>query len=104
MMLTGRIYSADEMKEIGLVHMVVEPGQGVDAARDFMQRNKRRHVGARAVYKVSHGVNPITLAELDRIVQIWAEACLQLRDRDLKVMQRLLAAQDKLQYTVQAAE
>jgi len=104
MMLTGRIYSADEMKEVGLVHMVVEPGQGVDAARDFMHRNKRRHVGARAVYKVSHGVNPVTLEELDRIVQIWADACLQLRERDLKVMQRLLAAQDKLQFTAQAAE
>ena len=51
MMLTGRIYSADEMKEVGLVHMVVEPGQGVEAARDYMQRNKRRHVGARAVFK-----------------------------------------------------
>jgi DSF synthase len=104
MMLSGRIYSADEMKEIGLVHMVVEPGQGVDAARDYMRRNQRRHVGARAVYKVSHGVNPITLAELDRIVQIWSDACLQLRERDLKVMQRLLAAQDKMQYAAQAAE
>jgi DSF synthase len=104
MMLTGRIYSADEMKEVGLVHMVVEPGQGVAAARDYMQRNHRRHVGARAVYKVSRGVNPVSLEELDGIVQIWSDACLQLRDRDLKVMQRLVSAQDKLQYTVQAAE
>ena len=104
MMLTGRIYSAEEMKEVGLVHVVAEPGQGVEAARDYMQRNKRRHFGARAVYKVSHGVNPVTLEELDRIVQIWADACLQLRARDLKVMQRLVSAQDKLQYTVQAAE
>jgi DSF synthase len=104
MMLTGRIYSADEMKEAGLVHMVVDQGQGIDAARDYMQRNKRRHVGARAVYKAGREVAPVTLEELDRIVQIWADACLQLRDRDLKVMQRLVAAQDKLQYTVQAAE
>lgn len=28
MMLSGRIYSAEEMKEIGLVHVVAEPGQG----------------------------------------------------------------------------
>jgi DSF synthase len=86
------------------VHTVVEPGQGVAAARDYMQRNRRRHVGARAVFKAGHVVNPVTLEELDRIVQIWADACLQLRDRDLKVMQRLVSAQDKLQYTVQAAE
>jgi DSF synthase len=104
MMLTGRIYSAEEMKDIGLVHMVVEPGQGIAAARDYMQKNKRRHVGARAVFKAGHDVNPIRLDELDRIVQIWADACLQLRERDLKVMQRLVAAQDKLQYTTQAAE
>ena len=84
MMLTGRIYSADEMKEIGLVHVVAEPGQGVEAARDFMQRNQRRHVGARAVYKAGHVVNPVTLEELDHIVQIWADACLQLRERDSK--------------------
>jgi DSF synthase len=104
MMLSGRIYSADEMKTAGLVHVVVDPGQGIEAARDYMRRNQRRHVGARAIYKAGHVVNPVTLAELDRIVQIWADACLQLRDRDQKVMQRLVAAQDKLQCTVQAAE
>jgi DSF synthase len=104
MMLSGRICTADEMKDAGLVHVVVEPGQGIEAARDYMQRNKRRHVGARAIYKAGHVVNPVTLEELDRIVQIWADACLQLRDRDLKVMQRLVIAQDKLQYMAQAAE
>jgi DSF synthase len=104
MMLTGRIYSAEEMKEIGLVHMVVEPGQGIEAAREYMWKNRRRHVGARSVFKVGHVVNPLTLDELDRIVQIWADACLQLSERDLKIMQRLVAAQDKLQFTIQAAE
>ena len=104
MMLTGRIYSAEEMQEVGLVHLVVDEGQGIEAARDYMQKNKRRHVGGRAVYKAGHVVNPVTLEELDGIVQIWADSCLQLRERDLKVMQRLVAAQDKLQYTTQAAE
>src|SRR5664279_2168042 len=104
MMLSGRIYTADEMKDAGLVHIVVEPGQGVEAARKYMQGNKRRHAGARAVFQAGREVNPVTLEELDRIVQIWADACLQLSEYDLKVMQRFVAAQDKLQYTVQAAE
>jgi DSF synthase len=104
MMLSGRIYTADEMKEVGLIHILAEPGQGVAAARDFMQRSRRRHIGSRSVYRVGREVNQLSLEELDRIVQVWADACLQLRERDLKVMQRLVAAQDRLQTAPLAAE
>jgi DSF synthase len=104
MMLSGKTYTAEEMKEAGLIHMVVEPGQGIEAARDYMQRNKRRHSGNRAIFEAGRVVNPITLEELDRIVEIWADVCLELSERDLKVMQRLVAAQDRLHYTLQAAE
>ena len=48
------------------------------------------------MFAAGREVNPMSLDELDRIVQIWADACLELGDRDLKVMQRLVAAQDKL--------
>ena len=88
MMLGGRIYTAEEMKDVGLVHILAEPGQGIAEARDYIQRSKRRHTGSRSIYQIGREVNPITLTELDRIVQVWADACLQLRDRDLKVMHR----------------
>jgi DSF synthase len=104
MMLSGRCYTAEEMKEVGLVHVLAEPGQGVAAVRDYIQHNKRRHAGARAVFQAGRQVNPVTLEELDRIVQIWADACLQLSERDLKVMQRLVSAQDRLNPNLQAAE
>jgi DSF synthase len=104
MILSGRCYTAEEMKEVGLVHVLAEPGQGVAAAREYMQRNKRRHNGNRAVFQAGWQVNPVPLEELDRIVQIWADTCLQLSDRNLKVMQRLVSAQDKLQPNLQAAE
>jgi DSF synthase len=104
MMLSGRIYTAEEMKDAGLVHFLAEPGQGIAEARDFIRRSKRRHTGSRSVYQIGREVNPVALEELDRIVQVWADACLQLRDRDVKVMQRLVAAQDRLQSTPHAAE
>ncbi|MGC1094770.1 MAG: crotonase/enoyl-CoA hydratase family protein, partial [Pseudolabrys sp.] len=104
MMLNGRIYTAEEMKDAGLVHVLAEPGQGIAAARDFIQRGKRRHTGSRSIYRIGREVNPVTLEELDRIVQVWADACLELRDRDLKVMQRLVAAQNRLQGVPLAAE
>ena len=104
MMLNGRIYTAEEMKDAGLVHILAEPGQGIAEARDFIQRSKRRHTGSRSIYRIGREVNPVTLEELDRIVQVWADACLELRDRDLKVMQRLVAAQNRLQGVPLAAE
>lgn len=104
MMLSGRTYSAEEMKEIGLVHIVAEPGQGIAAAQDYMQRNKRRHAGIRGVFQAGREVNPLSLDELDRIVHVWADACLHVSERDLKMMHRLVAAQDKLQHPLQAAE
>ncbi len=105
MMLSGRTYSAEEMKDIGLVHIVADPGQGIAAAGEYMQRNKRRHAGIRGVFQAGREVNPLSLEELDRIVHIWADACLQASERDLKIMQRLISAQNKLQYgTPQAAE
>ena len=104
MMLSGRIYTAAEMKDAGLIHILAEPGQGIAEARDFIQRNKRRHMGSRSIYQIGREVNPVTLEELSRVVQVWADACLQLRDRDLKVMQRLVAAQDRLQAAPLAAE
>jgi DSF synthase len=78
MMLSGRIYTAEEMKDVGLVHILAEPGQGIAEARDYIERSKRRHTGSRSIYQVGREVNPITLMELDRIVQVWADACLQL--------------------------
>lgn len=104
MMLSGRIYTAEEMRAAGLVHILAEPGQGAAEARDYIQRSKRRHTGSRSIYQIGREVSSITLAELDRIVQIWADACLELRDRDLKVMHRLVSAQDRLLVASQAAE
>src|SRR5690348_16282831 len=71
MMLGGRVYTAEEMKDVGLVHILAEPGQGIAEARDFIQRSKRRHTGSRSVYQIGREVNAITLEELDRIVQVW---------------------------------
>ena len=104
MILSGRMYTADEMKDAGLVHIVTEAGQGIEAARDHITRSKRRHTGSRAMFEAARAVAPISLAELDRVVEIWADACLELRDRDLKVMQRLVSAQNKLEPVPEPAE
>jgi DSF synthase len=104
MILSGRMYTAEEMKDAGLVQIIVEPGEGIAATRDYIAKSSRRHNGSRAMFEAGRAVYPLSLTELDRVVDIWADACLHVRERDLKMMQRLVSAQDRLQPLVQAAE
>lgn len=96
MILSNQTYSAEQMYDLGLVHVLAEPGEGVEAVRSFIGRNQRRIAGmvnARRAMRVSA---PIELPEFYRIVELWADAALQLREQDLKLMSRLASAQAKL--------
>ena len=96
MILGGRIYTADELKKIGLVHEVVGPGEGVQTVRHYMQTTTRRYAGAEAVFSAARHVNPISYSELERVVHVWADTCLKLGPRELKIMERLVSAQSRL--------
>lgn len=96
MILSGKTYTAEEMYALGLVQMLVEDGEGEAAVEEYIKINSRRHPGNSAVYKASRAVNPVTLDELNAIVDIWADTALKLREKDLKLMERLVSAQTRL--------
>src|SRR4051812_43925141 len=50
MMLSNRIYTAEEMHDMGIVHVLAEPGRGEEAVRDYIGKNARRQVGHRGIY------------------------------------------------------
>lgn len=89
-------YSAEAMYELGIVQQLAEPGEGEAAVRDFIARSSRRHAGLVGARRASRRANEVPLAELRDIVDHWADAALQLRDQDLKLMQRLAGAQARL--------
>ena len=96
MMLSNRLYTAEEMHEMGLVHVLAEPGRGEEAVRDYIAKNGRRQVGHRGIYHASSLAEPITLEELNAIVEVWADSALCLSETDLKLMRRLADAQVRL--------
>ena len=96
MMLSNRLYSAEEMHDLGIVHILAEPGCGEEAVRAYIARSGRRHGGHRGIFRASGLVNPITLDELEAVVEVWADAALCLTDTDLKLMRRLVDAQSRL--------
>ncbi|WP_237486687.1 crotonase/enoyl-CoA hydratase family protein [Pelagerythrobacter marinus] len=96
LIVSNETYTAEQMYDMGLVHKLAENGEGLSACRDFIKKSERRHAGlvnARRAMKVAWDLE---LAELNRITELWADSALQLREQDLKVMGRLVAAQARL--------
>ena len=94
--LSGKLYSAEELHELGLVDVLVEKGEGEHAVYDYVEKQARRSNGYIALQKARHRFNPVTYQELMDITGIWVDAALQLNARDLKVMDRFVRSQQKL--------
>jgi DSF synthase len=45
MILSDERYSAEQMYELGIVHQLAEPGEGINAVRSFIAKSSRRHAG-----------------------------------------------------------
>ncbi|MBE7209600.1 MAG: crotonase/enoyl-CoA hydratase family protein [Gluconacetobacter diazotrophicus] len=91
--LGGRIHSAAELHEMGVVDILAADGEGELAAREFIERNVRRHNATAAVCAVRRRVDPVPEQELRDVVELWVEAALRLEEPDLRRMERLAAAQ-----------
>lgn len=93
--LSGRLFSAEELHDMGLVQVLAEPGCGEEATREYIARNNRRFNAAEAVCRVGRRMNPLGFEELRDVTDVWVEAALRLQEHDLRKMERLAAAQDR---------
>ena len=96
LIVSNHTNTAEEMYELGLVHHLAENGEGLAACEEFIRKSERRHPGLVNARRAMKLTNPISLSELKRIVDLWADAALQLSDGDLKIMSRLTRAQERL--------
>ena len=96
LILSDEPHSAEAMYELGIVHELAKPGEGVAAVQAFMAKSSRRHAGFVAARKAMRISSPVPMAEFYGIVELWADAALQLTVKDLKLMLRLVSAQDRL--------
>jgi len=93
MILSGRLYSADELHYRRLVDLVVDDGQGEAAIDKVVRDVDPRHRGTLAALRAQRLAAPIRYESLMAIVDLWAESALGLTDRDLRLMERLARAQ-----------
>ena len=95
MLLSGKMYTSDELYAMGVVDVLAEKGQGVEAVYDYIKKGERRSNGFRAVQQVRHRCEQITHEELMDVINIWVDSALRLTEKDLKVMDRFVRSQEK---------
>lgn len=94
--VSNETFTAQQMYDLGIVHHLAEPGEGVSAVREFIKKSERRHAGLVGSRNAMKEVWQLERAELYRITEMWADTALKLREQDLKVMSRLVSAQARL--------
>jgi DSF synthase len=95
MLSEGNIYGAPELHEMGIVDVLAESGRGYEAVGKFIKKHKHASNGLLAIQQVKRLYNPVTYDELHHITKIWVETALRLKDKDLRVMERLVKAQTR---------
>jgi DSF synthase len=93
MVLSGQIYTADQLHRRGLVDLVVEDGEGEIALEKMVRSVAPRLRGTLAALQARRFAAPITYESLQTVVDLWAVTALTLTDRDLRLMERLARAQ-----------
>jgi DSF synthase len=95
LMLEGNVYTSEEMHRMGLVDVVVPRGEGLQAVEDVIRANRRIAHARTAMHQVRGLAQPVTLEEMMRITEIWVDTALQLGDKSLRTMDRLVRAQTR---------
>ena len=91
--LSGKLYLAEELHEMGVVDVLAEPGEGEAAVYDHVRREEKSRNGILALRSAREISQPASYDELIRITEVWVDAALRLEPRDLRMMERLVNRQ-----------
>lgn len=94
MVRSGKIYTGAELYELGVVDVLAEDGEGEWALTQWVKKDYRSFNAYQAINKAKQSIHPLTYQELHHVTAIWVDAALRLDERNLKVMERLIRAQN----------
>jgi len=90
---SGRLYSARELYDLGVVDVLARDGEGEQAVRDYISGRRSRETGFHALDRAAARINPISYDELLEVVRIWVDTALGLSVRNRRLMGYLRDAQ-----------
>lgn len=93
MILSGTLYTAEELFEQGVVDIIAEKGEAEIELHKYIKARKRIANSYTAMQKVKDRCNTISYQELIDITNIWVDAALKLQNKDLRMINRLVIRQ-----------
>jgi DSF synthase len=93
MLLSGNVYTAEQLAEMGVVDIVAPVGEGKRTVEQWIRKHHHHLNGMRSIYDCRRHVWPISYQELSDIAVMWVDAALKIQEKDLRMMRRLIKAQ-----------
>jgi DSF synthase len=93
---SAEIFSAADMHALGVVDTVAEDGMGLETTKKLISQRNRHLNTHRSIKAAKAFCQQVSHEELLNIVDIWTDAAMRLDSRDLRMMARLVKAQDRL--------
>lgn len=94
MILSGSLYSAEQLFDMGVVDILAEKGEGEIEIYKYIKNARRSMNSYRAMQKVKDICNQVSYQELVDIATVWADAAIELSSKDLRMMERLVRRQN----------
>ncbi len=92
---SGRVYTAEELYEMGVVDVLVPDGDGTEAVYEYIRHQHNRSAGFQGLDRVIDQFNPLSYKELTDMVTVWVDTAMQLSAKNIRLMEYLLSAQEK---------
>lgn len=93
--LDGNIFTSDELHALGVVDVLVPKGQGEAAVQDLIARQQRSPHAYLAMNACRNMTQAVGYDELMAITELWVDTALGLGDKSLKMMERIVRAQER---------
>lgn len=93
MVLSGQIYTADQLHRRGLIDHVADDGTGEQLLEQLVRSMEPRFRGTMAALQARRIAAPISYESLQVVVDHWAVTAMGLTNRDMRLMERLARAQ-----------
>lgn len=95
-LMSGKMFRAEELHAKGLVDILAEDGAGERTVYEFIVRQAGKDRAAAGIHQVRRRLAPVRYEQLLEVADIWVDTALRMGSRELRMMEKLVRAQERV--------